>query len=720
MIFIEDHMKVTWVFAALVLSCSVSASALDAATTHQQTMQHNLMPLPASVTFQEGRLKIDSSFTIAVTSYSDARLQAAVDRMARRMERRTGIEFAPSLAKDSSKATLVIQCQVAGKEVPALEEDESYSLEVTAQRADLKAETVVGALRGMETLLQLVAGDREGYYLPLAKIADNPRFPWRGLLIDVSRHFQPIEVIKRNLDGMAALKLNVLHWHLSDDQGFRVESLTYPKLHEMGSDGHYYTQNQVREIVLYAQSRGIRVVPEFDVPGHTTSWFVGYPELASAPGPYQIQRRFGVHDGAMDPTREETYKFLDKFLGEMATLFPDAYFHIGGDESNGKQWKSNPKIQAFMESKGLKDKDALQAYFNQRLLKILEKHHKKMIGWDEVLHPDLPKDVIVQSWRDVKYLHATAKQGYNAILSASYYLDDMAPASDYYLADPIPPGSDLTPEQAARILGGEACMWGEEITPEMIDSRIWPRLAAVAERLWSPQTAADVQDMYRRLATVSVRLEDFGLMHNSMPESLLRRLAGTQDPGPLRTLWEVSNPVTLGIRETTQTTPMTHMVDATVPDPVSRREYQAMVDGLLSDAPQLRTYREELAEKLAALRDLPLPMSAIIDRSPILRETEPLVREASNLGEAGLEALSYLSAKLPPPAGWEQAELAMLKEASKPKAGMSLAVVDSIRLLIIAAGQIDQLQISTPEEWKNHVREMTDEDMRKRGHKDQQ
>ncbi|MGA2858907.1 MAG: beta-N-acetylhexosaminidase [Candidatus Sulfotelmatobacter sp.] len=685
-------MRLTWVFAALILFCTASASVRDAASTRRQTVQHDLMPLPMSVTFEEGQLKIDGSFTITVTGYSDARLEAAIDRMARRMERRTGIEFASGLAMDASKATLVIQCQAAGKEVPALEEDESYSLEVTAQRANLKSETVVGAMRGMETLLQLVAGDREGYYFPLAKIADKPRFPWRGLLIDVSRHFQPEEVIKRNIDGMAALKLNVLHWHLTDDQGFRVESFAYPKLHGMGSEGLYYSQNQVREIVSYAQSRGIRVVPEFDVPGHTTSWFVGYPELASAPGPYHIQHRFGVHDGAMDPTREEVYKFLDKFLGEMATLFPDAYIHIGGDESNGKQWKSNPKIQSFMESKGLKDRNALQAYFNQRLLKILQKHHKKMIGWDEMLHRDLPKDVIVQSWRDVKYLHATAKQGYNAILSAPYYLDDMAPASDYYLADPIPANSDLTPEQAARILGGEACMWGEEITPETIDSRIWPRLAAVAERLWSPQTATDVQDMYRRLAIVSVQLEAFGLTHRSMPESLLRRIAEAQDPGPLRTLWEVTEPVPLGTRETTQTTPMTHMVDATVPDPVSRREYEDMVDGLLSDAPQFRTYREKLAERLAALRDLPPTMAVMIDRSPILKETEPLVREASNLGEAGLEALSYLSAKVAPPAGWEQSKLSALEEASKPRAGMFLAVAGPIRQLIIAAGEIDRLQ----------------------------
>jgi hexosaminidase len=198
-------------------------------------------------------------------------------------------------------------------------------------------------------------------------IQDRPRFRWRGLLIDSARHFQPLDVIRRNLDAMAAVKLNVLHWHLSDNQGFRIESKRYPKLHGLGSDGHYYTQDEVRGVIAYAQARGIRVVPEFDMPGHGTSWLVGHPELGSAPGPYAIERKPGVMDPTLDPTREEVYRFLDRFLGEMAALFPDAYLHIGGDENEGKHWAANPRIQAFMQrAHGLQDKHALQAYFNRR------------------------------------------------------------------------------------------------------------------------------------------------------------------------------------------------------------------------------------------------------------------------------------------------------------------------------------------------------------------
>src|SRR5262249_32966342 len=261
---------------------------------------------------------------------------------------------------------LTIRSQRRSNHVQALGEEESYSLSVGRSGAELTAATTLGAMRGLETFLQLVRITAQGFAVPAVTIHDQPRFAWRGLMLDSSRHFLPLHVIKRNLDGMAALKLNVFHWHLSDNQGFRVESKRFPKLQEMGSDELYYTQDEIREVVEYAYDRGIRVVPEFDMPGHSTAWFVGYPELASAPGPYAIERKWGVFDPAMDPTRESTYKFLDVFIGEMAKLFPDEFFHIGGDEVNGKQWDANPKIQQFMHSHGLKDNADLQAYFNRR------------------------------------------------------------------------------------------------------------------------------------------------------------------------------------------------------------------------------------------------------------------------------------------------------------------------------------------------------------------
>src|SRR5258708_24300809 len=291
------------------------------------------MPLPWKVAAGSGRLTIDSSFRVDTTGYSDRRLQAAIDRFVARVSRQTGIAMRPG----TSHAALQIECHESGSEYPALGEDESYQLDVSSAGGRLRATIVTGAMRGLETFAQLI----DGAGIAAVHIEDRPRFPWRGLMLDVSRHWMPVAVVERNLDAMAAVKFNVFHWHLSDDQGFRVESQRFPKLQQFGSDGNFYTQAEIREVVAYARYRGIRVVPEFDIPGHTSSWFAGYPELASAPGPYAIERTWGIFQPTMDPTREVVYAFLDAFIGEMAALFPDPYFHIGGDEVDDTQWKKS-------------------------------------------------------------------------------------------------------------------------------------------------------------------------------------------------------------------------------------------------------------------------------------------------------------------------------------------------------------------------------------------
>src|ERR1041384_390880 len=230
--------------------------------------QLSLMPKPASVQPQPGRLPITSGFTVAVKNFSDDRLRAGIARMVRRLEGRTVLTLPADLATDEAAATLVVQCERAGEIIPSLNENESYSLDINDQQARLAAPTVVGVLRGLETFLQLLHGDRNGFFMPAIRINDQPRFRWRGLLIDVARHYEPMEVLKRNLDAMAAVKLNVFHWHLTENQGFRIESRKFPKLTSLGSDGLFYNQDQVREIVAYARDRGIGVMPEFDLPGH--------------------------------------------------------------------------------------------------------------------------------------------------------------------------------------------------------------------------------------------------------------------------------------------------------------------------------------------------------------------------------------------------------------------------------------------------------------------
>jgi hexosaminidase len=669
------------------------------------------MPVPASVQFHEERLAIDESFKVAVRGHSDTRLTSGIARFVKRLEGRTVLSLSPGLASDDQATPLIVQCDASGKDVPALGENESYRIDITSRQAILSAPTVVGALRGLETLLQLLSADSRGYYLPGVRIQDQPRFPWRGLLIDVARHFEPVEVLKRNLDGMAAVKLNVFHWHLTEDQGFRVESKKFPKLHQLGSDGLYYTQEQIKEIIAYARDRGIRVVPEFDIPGHSTSWLVGYPELGSAAGPYTIERRPGIFEPALDPTREEVYKFLEVFLGEMASLFPDAYLHIGGDENEGKQWDRNPKIQAYMKEKGIKDNHALQAYFNQRLLKILQKHGKKMIGWDEILQPELPRDVVIHSWRGTEALAEAAKKGYDGILSNGYYIDLIFPASQHYLPDPLPADTKLTPEEARHILGGEATMWAEWVTPETIDSRIWPRTAAIAERLWSPQHVRDIEDMYRRLAIISLQLEELGLAHKKNQDMMLRRLARSEDIGPLRTLVSVIEPVKeyrrYQMRPQTMLSPLTGVVDATLPDSDSARRIASMVEAFLADAPRFLVYQAEIQRVLGDWQAAGVSLEPLIDRSPSLKEVKPLAKNLSVLGASGLEAVSFLTNNTPPTTEWREAQTARLDEATKPHGALEFVIIPSLRKLVVAAAELPRLKSMTATEWNKHVKALS-------------
>jgi hexosaminidase len=648
-----------------------------------QAQTYSLMPQPAELAPGSGRLVIDGSFRVAFEGYQEPRLQAAAVRLVRRLANETGLPMSDLLEKDPRKATLVIHCDHAGEEVQSIREDESYRLEVTAQQALLAAPTPIGALRGMETFLQLVALDSQGFGAPAVRIVDRPRFRWRGLLIDVARHWMPEEVLRRNLDAMAAVKLNVLHLHLTDDQGFRIESKKFPKFQEMGSDGHYYTQAQMTELIAYARDRGIRIVPEIDMPGHVTSWCVGYPELASAPGPYQIERKWGVFDPTLDPTRESTYAFLDGLIGELAALFPDEYFHVGGDEVNGKQWDANPQIVAFKKAQAIKDDAELQLYFNRRLLPIVQKHGKKMIGWDEIFHHDLPRDIVVQSWRGAESLAQTARLGYMSILSNGYYLDfALAPAS-YYHVDPLAgAAANLTPEQASHILGGEACMWSELVTPENIDSRIWPSAAAIAERFWSPQDVKDVDSMYRRIEVVSHELDWVGVTHHSSYPLMLSRLVGMRSPEEIKTLADVVEPVKVYAREDsreyTSLTPLNRLVDAVRPESEKARIFSEMVDRLSAN-------REMVRKQLLAWRDSREMQLPVLQQSALLKEDIPLAEDLSLVARAGLEALDYLDTGKPAPESWVKDQLTLLDLAAKPRAELLLMIVPPVRKLVEAA-----------------------------------
>ena len=372
----------------------------------------------------------------------------------------------------------------------------------------------------------------------------------------------------------------------------------------------------------------------------------------------------------------------------MASLFPDAYMHIGGDEVNGKQWNDNPKIQEFMKKNGLKDNHLLQAYFNRKILRILEKHGKRMIGWDEIYQPDLPRSIVIHSWRGKEALVDAARRGFPVILSNGYYIDLNQPTDFHYLNDPVPGDSPLTAEERKLVLGGEATMWSEIVTAETVDSRVWPRTAAIAERLWSAGTVRDVDEMYRRLDVVDRQLEEAGLTHLKNREAMLRRLAGGGDAHPLRTLLGAIEPLTgydrhkVGVTYTSFS-PFTRMVDAAVADPRPAREFNRRVDRFLGGKDE--DALAELKEQLARWKENHQSVQSLVERSPVLNEVETLSEDLSAAAALGLEALDILTGKQKAGPSWIAEAKRLLERAGPQRGELELAILPAITKLVEAA-----------------------------------
>ncbi len=602
----------------------------------------SLLPMPASVEPRGGGVRISDGYSLTVSGYREPRLDRAAARLRNHLTLRLG--------RPIPVTGLPVRVTVVGPAVALLAgtPDESYRLTVGSSGIDLLAPTPAGAIYGLETLLQLAESDGAGLSVPSVEIRDRPRYLWRGLLLDVGRHFEPVAAVKRQLDGMAAAKLNVLHWHLSEDQGFPIESRRFPKLHEKGGTRGFYSQAEVREIVAYAADRAIRVIPEFDMPGHSTAWFVGYPELASAPGPYHLETRFGVFRPAFDPTRESVYRFLDSFVGEMAALFPDPYWHIGGDEVEPHDWRTSRRIRAFMARHRMKRPAELQAWFNHRLAGILAKHGRVMIGWDEIMDGDLPAGTVVQSWRGEKTVSQAVARGFPVIQSWGLYLDHIKPAEEHYAVDPTPAGYTGDP---GVIWGGEACMWGEQISGRTVDSRIWPRALAVAERLWSRAEVTGVDDYYRRAAVVSHALAERGLEHESHTRSMLGALAPLEARDALAALLDIAVPVTFPERAELQRpltgTPHDRLVDAATPDAWrTRRTLIRLVDRFLTD-PAHEAARDSLSMMFEGWRDLATRIGALADGNAVVADARPAAEALGSAAAAGLASLGTLVGRRP-------------------------------------------------------------------------
>jgi hexosaminidase len=747
-------------FKHVVITASLLLSFLVRAELPPGAESLDLMPWPRQVVLPDVAQKwvLDNHLAIAVSG-DDLGEMPTLWRS--RIERQTGWQLLPA-PQDSTRAGIQIYIAKRVAAVPQLASDESYQLIVTPQGATLAAATRFGALRGMETLLQLLRRDGDNTFLPAVTINDAPRFPWRGLLLDPARHFLPVADILRQLDGMAAAKLNVLHWHLTDDQGWRFASTHYPRLQQLASDGNFYTPQQMKEVVAYATRLGIRVVPEIDFPGHASSIAVAYPALLSAPGPYAMERGWGVHPPTLDPGNEKVYAFIDTLTGELAEIFPDAYLHIGGDEVDDSQWKQSKKIQAFMHRQQLADSHALQAYFNQRVEKILARHHRKMVGWDEIFHPDLPHNIVIQSWQGPDSLAASAAQGYQGILSTGFYLDQpqstayhyrnailpqtldvetkvakdekaqswqftmprlkgsavtgsftlidgekgwrgfidfsgktrralhdihwqrdgqLSFAVDSWMGDTQPvlnlqqgklsgyfllgnvrypvSGSALeaipaglppqVPDQAAmkNILGGEAALWSENVTPEILDIKLWPRTFAVAERLWSPQDVQDEANMYQRLEAIdSWSVVSVGLQQQAESSRLLTRLANSNDIMPLQLFASALEPAQYYTRQHlkfqagqyNQFAALNRLADALPAESKATRQLDQQLQILIAH-PQDKSAAQAVGVQLALWRNNTAWVQPLLAQNSVLKPLQPVAEQVQRLSELGLMLL---------------------------------------------------------------------------------
>ncbi len=480
-----------------------------------------LLPLPDSVVRSAGDpVRIDGRLEVAYAGVRTPRLEGAIARVGA-----MAATLAPDPPEERPAVPVVLDCVAPGADYPAVDDDEAYVLEVGSTGVRIRAATEWGGLRALATLVQLRSG--AGNVGPLV-ISDRPRFPWRGLMLDVARHFIPLDALERTLDAMWVFKLNVLHLHLSDDQAFRFPSRRFPRL----PAAEHYTREQLDALVARAAERGIRIVPELDVPGHVACWLAAYPEWGNRPA--QDSRRFGVHPECLDVTRPEVEAAVETLFTELAAVFPDRYLHMGGDEVHAAWWSEDPAVQTFMARHGLADAAALQARFHARLSAVLTGLGRIPLGWDEVLDPALPRAVTVQAWRGATARDRALTAGHDCVISAPYYLDLCYPADVHYGFDPAAPQAELVAREDAllddprfahvaagmawtrhwrieaadadpavspgRLLGAEACLWSELVDARVLDVRLWGRMPALAERFWSADCGAD-DDLYRRLDT---------------------------------------------------------------------------------------------------------------------------------------------------------------------------------------------------------------------------
>ncbi len=511
--------------------------------------EYAVVPTPVQLVPGQGTFTASGTVTLQSSDPTDAELGALADMLGELLEMQTGVRPVTDSvpAELAGGISLVLDAAAFG------DSDEAYAITVTTDGAEIRAGTHKGLFYGIQTMRQLLVSDVSGTLtIRAVEIRDAPRFGYRGMHLDVGRHFFPVDFVKRYIDLMAMYKFNTFHWHLTEDQGWRLEIKKYPRLTEIAScrretvvgwnfdpyvgDGieycGFYTQDEAREVVEYAASRYVTVIPEIEMPGHSTAALAAYPEFACTEGPIEVATVWGIHPDIYCP-KEETFAFLEDVLTEVMEIFPSEYIHIGGDEAPKTRWEESDVAQEVIRREGLADEDELQSWFIRRIERFLIAHGRRLIGWDEILEGGLAPEATVMSWRGMDGGIEAARQGHDVIMTPLEYTyfnlpedsSESVPEARFgvislervYGFEPIP--EELTEAQGRHVLGAQANLWTEFIaTTDYAEYMVLPRLLALSEVVWSPTTARNWPDFQRRLSHQFLLLDALGVNYDPLEE----------------------------------------------------------------------------------------------------------------------------------------------------------------------------------------------------------
>lgn len=506
-------------------------------TNHLKAQTVSIIPQPAHLVIHEGSFNITSGTNLIYDS-SNEELVRIAGFLTKDLKEYYNIELSSNSGDKKAIRLKLSPSTDLGKE--------GYSMKVNSDGILILASGSTGIFYGVQTLRQMLPTQPTAEIsVPCVEIKDQPRFKWRGLMLDVGRHFYPVFYIKKLLDNMAMFKLNTFHWHLTEDQGWRIEIKKYPRLTEISSwrnetvvghntqeydgigYGGFYTQEQIKEIVKYAADRYITIVPEIEMPGHSTAALAAYPDLGCTGGPYQVQTRWGVSKDVYCAGQEQTFKFLEDVLDEICDIFPSKYIHIGGDECPKDSWMKCQNCQKRIKDEGLKNEHELQSYLIRRIEKYLISRNKKLIGWDEILEGGLAPEATVMSWRGIKGGIEAAKQKHDVVMTPTDYcyfdyyqskdkdkeplaIGGYLPLEKLYSYEPVP--KELDEQESKYILGTQGNIWTEYIAnTKKLEYMVFPRMCALSEVAWSPKRSKNFSDFQKRMETEYLRLKMYNI-----------------------------------------------------------------------------------------------------------------------------------------------------------------------------------------------------------------